>query len=522
MQGDILGRYRLLERIGIGGMAEVFLARATGSIPAFSRAVVVKRLLPQLKSDIDAVGMFLDEARLGARLQHPHIVGVVDLGQVDDETFMVLEFVDGVDLAVLMARSRQRGIPLPLDHAAFITSCIALGLDHAHRAVDVETKQPLGVVHRDVSPSNVLIGRGGEVKVADFGVARSSLQSVRTGTGAIKGKIAYMSPEQLTGGDVDARSDLYALGIVLWELLAQSRMYEGKNDAQIIYTVQGRAFLPPSSKNPAVPKALDHLVMRCIAHDPAHRPHNASEVARDLEDFLHGRKQGGRVAFERWMQGEGAALLEADLPGLSSLMVAARTPVSAARPLLATPASSASSTPLGIEATEPKLRKVRSSSASTPPSGLKLASKGPERRRELLLYVEDEPENRDVAELRLRRSYDLVLAATDEECCRIVKERGHELAAILMDIQLKGSALDGIALVKLIRGTLPTTNLPAFARDVPVLASTPILFVTAYGARYSEPELRAAGAQRLVSKPVNFSELTLALVDVHLNRASRA
>jgi CheY-like chemotaxis protein len=138
-----------------------------------------------------------------------------------------------------------------------------------------------------------------------------------------------------------------------------------------------------------------------------------------------------------------------------------------------------------------------------------------------VLYVEDEPENRDVAELRLRRSYDLLLAATDEEACRIVKERGHELAAILMDIQLKGSVLDGIALVKLFRGTLPTAELPAFARDVPVL-SAPILFVTAYGARYSEPELLAAGAQRLVTKPVNFSELTLALVDLHLRRANRA
>jgi len=513
VQGDLLGRYRLLERIGIGGMAEVFVARATGGVAGFTRSVVVKRLLPQLKSDADAVGMFLDEARLGARLQHPHIVGVVDLGEADDEAFMVLEYVDGVDVGILLNRARQRGVALPLEHAAYITMCAALGLDHAHRAVDPETKQPLGVVHRDVSPSNILVGRTGDVKVADFGVARSAMQSVRTGTGAIKGKIAYMAPEQLTGDVLDARSDVYALGIVLWELLAQSRLYDGKNEAQIIQAVQRGVTAPPSTKNAAVPKVLDQLVLRCLAFDPANRPQSAGEVAQALDAWLHG--QGGRLAFERWLQGDGAALFEPDAPGLSSLLMAGqrRTPVSAARPL-------APSTP-GIDATGPVLKKVKAPSSVTPPQGLKLASKAPERKRELVLYVEDEPENRDVAELRLRRSYDLLLAATDEEACRIIKERGAELSAILMDIQLKGSVLDGIALVKLFRGTLPTTELPAFARDVPVIA-TPILFVTAYGARYSEPELLAAGAQRRVTKPVNFSDLTLALVDLHLRRANRA
>ncbi len=500
-------------------MAEVFVARATGSVPGFARSVVVKRLLPQLKSDADAVGMFLDEARLGARLQHPHIVGVVDLGEADDEAFMVLEYVDGVDVGVLLNRARQRGIALPLEHGVYIAMCAALGLDHAHRAVDPETKQPLGVVHRDVSPSNILVSRSGDVKVADFGVARSTMQSVRTGTGAIKGKIAYMAPEQLTGDVLDARSDVYALGIVLWELLAQSRLYDGKNEAQIIQAVQRGVTAAPSTKNAAVPKVLDQLVLRCLAFDPAKRPQSAAEVAQGLETFLHG--VGGRLAFERWLQGEGAALFEPDAPGLSSLLMAGqrRTPVSAARPLV--PSSSSPSSAADPDATGPVLKKVKAPSSMTPPQGLKLAAKAPERKRELVLYVEDEPENRDVAELRLRRSYDLLLAATDEEACQIVKARGQELSAILMDIQLKGSVLDGIALVKLFRGTLPTTDLPAFARDVAVI-TTPILFVTAYGARYSESELLAAGAQRLVTKPVNFSDLTLALVDLHLRRANRA
>lgn len=524
VQGDTLGRYRLLERIGIGGMAEVFVAKAMSGagVAGFSRAVVVKRLLPQLVSDVDAVGMFLDEARLGAKLVHPHIVGVVDLGEADGEAFMVLDYVDGADAGVLLNRARQRGVQIPVEHAALIVARAALGLHHAHTAIDKETGQVLGVIHRDVSPSNILVSKGGDVKVADFGVARSALQSVRTGTGAIKGKISYMSPEQLTGDVLDARSDVYALGIVLWELLAQGRLYDGKNEAQIIQAVQRDLPPPPSTKNQAVPPILDDLVLRCLARDVAKRPASAGEVAHVLESFLHTRPKGTAVAFEQWLLGEGAVLFEPDAPGLSALLMAGqrRTPVSAAKPMPSMGSLSSSSSSPSSDLT-PALKRVKAPGAGTPPQGLKLASKAPERKRELVLYVEDEPENRDVAELRLRRSYDLLLAATDQEACEIVKTRGHELAAILMDIQLKGSVLDGIALVKLIRGTLPTAGLLAFARDVPVLASTPILFVTAYGARYSEPELLAAGAQKLVTKPVNFSDLTLALVDLHLRRATR-
>jgi len=546
VNSDILGRYRLLERIGIGGMAEVFLARAVGSA-SFSRAVVVKRMLPQLAADDDAVGMFLDEARLGAKLQHPHIVGVVDLGEADGDYFMVLDYVDGMDVGVLQSRARSRGITIPVEHAAHIVAKAAQGLHFAHTAKDPETKEALGVVHRDMSPSNILISRLGEVKVADFGVARSSLQTVRTGTGAIKGKISYMSPEQLTGDALDARSDVYALGIVLWELLAGQRLHEGKNDAQVIHAVQVGAMPAPSTKNPAVPPALDALVASCLAKDPAARPQSAGDVANALEVWLSGQPQPGRLAFEAWLTSNSGLFEQDGLATAGRVTTPRRTPVSAAKPI-----SAPSITPAGDQ---PMLRKVRSmsmgassslpsttpltstawtsssssSSSSATPSpsplasagGLSLAMKGPERKRSLVLYVEDEPENREVAELRLRRSYDLLLAPTDEVACTMLRERGPELSAILMDIQLKGSVLDGIELVKLVRGTLPDSKKPPWAKDVPVLLDLPIFFVTAYGARYAEAELLAVGAQKLVTKPVNFSELTLALVDVHLRRAGK-
>ncbi len=496
MSDDILGRYRLLERIGIGGMAEVFVARAQGLV-AFSHSVVVKRMLPQLADNKDAVGMFVDEARLGAKLFHPHIVRVVDLGEVGGKYYMVLEYVDGADLGLVLSRARARGQTLPLEHAAWITCLAARGLHFAHTATDPDTRAPLGVVHRDVSPSNILIGKAGDVKIADFGVARSNVQSVRTRTGNVKGKVTYMSPEQLTGGELDPRSDVYALGVLLWELLTGVRLHEGRNEAQIIQAVQSDDSPKPSSKNPAVPAVLDDLVLRCLSRERAQRPATAAEVADVLARWVETQPAGGASGFEAWL-GRRPYLFEADgtisAEGSRSTMNAARTP---------------------------SLRKLKDASgAKSFREGLKSPAQVAERKRDLVLYVEDEPENRAVAELRLKRSYDLLLASNDEEACHLLRSRAGEISAILMDIQLKGSALDGIELVRLVRGTLLEVKKPSYALDLPIL-TIPILFVTAYGARYSEPELLAAGAQKLVTKPVNFAELTLALVDAQLKRLQR-
>lgn len=501
MPDDVLGRYRLLERLGIGGMAEVFLARAIG-VSSFTRTVVVKRMLPQLAADADAVAMFLDEARLGAKLQHQNIASVLDLGEADGAYFMVLEYVDGADLGTLEARARQRQTPIPLQHAAYLIGQAALGLHAAHAARDPETKGWLNVVHRDVSPSNVLVSRTGDVKLADFGVARSNEQTARTATGAVKGKVSYMSPEQVDGGPLDGRSDLYALGVVFWELLTGRRLHVGKNDMQILLAVLHGAPPRVSTINAAVDVEVDDLVASLLARSPEGRPADGRAVA-DRLDRVVARIKGGRADFELWLHRE--ALFDAPVH-----VSAKRTPVRTAKALH----------PEGGTAV---LRRVRGT-AGTPSStssqgGPHLARGGPERKREVVLYVEDEAENRDVASLRLRRSYELLLATTDEEACTILRERGAGLVAILMDIQLKGSVLDGIDLVRLVRGTLPDAKKPRWAEGVPQL-SVPIFFVTAYGSRYSEAELLAVGAQKLVTKPVNFSELTLALVDFHLKRAT--
>lgn len=294
------GRYRLLERIGVGGMAEVFVARSLGA-GDFIRNVVVKRMLPQLAQEPESVAMFLDEARLGAKLHHAHIVSVLDLGETAGDYFMVLEHVDGVDLGTVEARARKARLSIPMEHAAYVVARAAEGLDAAHAARDPDTGEALRIVHRDVSPSNILVGKGGDVKVADFGVARSTAQHVRTNTGSLKGKVPYMSPEQLLGEAVDLRSDIYALGVVFWQLLTQRRRHEGRNEVQIIQAVVREDPPPAHEVNPGVDRALSQLTKRMLARDPVGRPATAWDVSAALDNWLHDRRYGGRRDLERWL-----------------------------------------------------------------------------------------------------------------------------------------------------------------------------------------------------------------------------
>lgn len=490
------GPYELIERLGIGGMAEVFLADVNADVNrddsrGASARVVVKRMLPQLERDADAVSMFLDEGRLGKRLSGRGIVRTLEVGQADGAHFIALEHVDGADLGAIEGRARNRGQPLPLPMCAWIVARVAEALHEAHSAIDVGTRVPLKVVHRDMSPSNVLVSKTGDVKVADFGVARSALQQSRTATGVLKGKLSYMSPEQLEGESIDARSDIYSLGVVLHELITRRRMYGGLSDVQTLRQILNASPPAPSIENPSVDRELEDIVMRALARAPAARHATAGAMARALDGWLsaHGV---GKSTFAQYII-ERPQLFRDEL---------------AIDPDRTTPARVVSG-----------LKRVKTPSGK---GGLKLQRKGDARPRELLLYVEDEPENREVAALRLRRSYDLLLAPDDVTACELLRTRGHELAAVLMDIQLKGSVLDGIQLTRLVRGTLPAAEVPPHARGMPVLARLPIVFVTAYGARYTEAELVAAGGSKLVSKPVNFGELMLALVDLHLSRATRA
>ncbi|MCC7073713.1 MAG: PqqD family peptide modification chaperone [Deltaproteobacteria bacterium] len=298
---QLLGRYRLLSRLGIGGMAEVFRSEVVGA-GDFSRTVVVKRMLPQLAADHDAVMMFLDEARLGAKLHHPNIVSVLDLGERDGDYFMVMEYVDGVDLGTIDARLRSHGLRFPQDHAAWIIARAAEGLGAAHDARDPATDRPLNIVHRDVSPSNILVSRTADVKVADFGVARSSAQHVRTGTGVLKGKVPYMAPEHLLGEEVDARSDVYGLGVVLWQLLAGRKRHEGRNDLKIIQSVVQERPPPPSQFRDDIDPQLDEIAMAMLERRPQDRPASAWALAQQLDDWLVAKHHTGRPAVERWLR----------------------------------------------------------------------------------------------------------------------------------------------------------------------------------------------------------------------------
>ncbi len=297
---QLFGRYELLDRIGIGGMAEVFRAHVLGA-GDFARMVVVKRMLPQLANENDSVMMFLDEARLGAKLHHPNIVSVLDLGEREGDYFMVLEHVDGLDLGTLDARIRSRGGRFPQEQAAWIIARAAEGLGAAHEANDPATGKPLNIVHRDVSPSNILVSRTAEVKVADFGVARSDAQHVRTSTGVLKGKIPYMSPEQMLEQPIDLRSDIYALGVVFWQLLAGRKRHSGRNDFKIIQTVVQEETPRPSSVQRDVDPQLEDIAMSMLARNREHRPATGWQVAQLLDQWLLSRQHTARHV-ERWLR----------------------------------------------------------------------------------------------------------------------------------------------------------------------------------------------------------------------------
>jgi serine/threonine-protein kinase len=228
-------RYHLIEKLEAGGMAEVFLGEAT-SVQGFKKRVAIKRVLPHLASHTNFIGMFLDEARLGARLTHANIVSVFDIGKSDNSFFIVMEFVDGTNLKKIMETLRIKRQPFPLKDVIYIAMEACRGLSYAHELLD-EDGNPVDLVHRDVSPPNILISRRGEVKVTDFGLAKARTQLERTDPGVVKGKFSYLSPEVATGQEIDERADIFALGVCIWEMLAGRRLFLGDTDYETVQAV---------------------------------------------------------------------------------------------------------------------------------------------------------------------------------------------------------------------------------------------------------------------------------------------
>lgn len=278
-----LGKYQLLRRIATGGMAELFLARAT-AIHGFEKLVVLKRILPQHAESDDFIRMFLAEARLAATLHHPNIVQVYDIGEDEGACFFTMEYVQGQDLRKLVRAARKAERALPLEHILHIVMGVAAGLHHAHEKLGIDGR-PLGIVHRDVSPSNVLVTYEGGVKIVDFGIAKATSAQTATIAGTLKGKIPYMSPEQCRGEPVDRRSDIFSIGTLLWELTTGTRLFTGENEFATINRVAAGTVPLPTSVRPDYPPELEAIVMRALTADREHRYASALDLQIDLEDF---------------------------------------------------------------------------------------------------------------------------------------------------------------------------------------------------------------------------------------------
>ncbi len=329
------GRYRIEGRIASGGMGEVYRATVS-TVGGVSKSVAVKLVRSDLAGQRDFAQLFVEEVRVAMVLSHANVVQAFDVGKIDDRWFLAMEFVDGVNLGALLSWRRRSGRgPLPLADALLIAIEALKGLDYAHRRTAADGA-PLSIVHRDVSPGNLLLSREGEVKVADFGVAKSTLRDVGSLMGTLKGKIPYMPPEQVRGGAVDRRADLYALGAVLYEMVAGRRLFVGEG-AGLIPKILGGA--GPALDALAAPAELVRILKRTLAADVAVRYSTGAMLREELERLAH-QERIFLSSAELAAQVE-EALLERDPP---------RSSVSTSRPIETTSDTAASEPPVGFDA----------------------------------------------------------------------------------------------------------------------------------------------------------------------------
>jgi serine/threonine protein kinase len=282
------GRYSLLGHLATGGMAEVWLARQLG-MQGFEKIVVIKRARPEL-ADPETTALFLDEARLVATLEHPNIAQVYEIGAVNGSYFFVMEYVDGADVRRLIETSIAKRYPLALADALYIISHVCTALHYAHEKHDLEGR-PLHIIHRDVSPSNVLISHDGAIKVCDFGIAKAHNRKTEdTQSGVLKGKFSYMSPEQCQSKPIDRRSDVFSIGILLYELSTQSKLFRGTSDFALLQQIVESPIPLPSARVPNYPRELEHIVMKALAKSPTDRYPTAQALQLDLEEFAREHK----------------------------------------------------------------------------------------------------------------------------------------------------------------------------------------------------------------------------------------
>src|SRR5262252_2532334 len=298
------GRYNIVRRVADGGMAEIFLATQLGR-EGFQKPVILKRIHTSIYADPQFRNMFIDEAHISMSLSHSNIVQILDLGVGGGRYFLALELVDGWDLGRVLHRAAAVGVRLPRELGLYIIAAICRALAYAHGKT--EGDRPLGIVHRDVSPHNILVSEQGEVKLTDFGIAKAMNKREHTGAGVVKGKVAFMSPEQALGRPIDARSDLFALGTVLYLVATRTRPFEGSTDIETLMLVQKAEFRPPEAVAPDLEPAVAAIINRAMRFDAAERYQTADEMLVDIERVLRTVYQPvGQTELKRWLAELGA------------------------------------------------------------------------------------------------------------------------------------------------------------------------------------------------------------------------
>ena len=286
--GSEFGQYVIEEHIATGGMADVYKARMMG-MEGFQKTVAIKRILGNLTDSDEFVRMFIDEAKLAAQLNHNNIIHIYDLGKVDRSHYIAMEYIEGHDLRSILEECRQRDVKMPIELALYITILLASALDYAHKKHDFDNRA-LGLVHRDVSPQNVLISFDGDIKLCDFGIAKAASKASQTRAGALKGKLQYMSPEQAWGKDIDHRSDIFSLGLVLFEMLTNEKVFSGTSELSVLEQVRDPIITAPSMKNAEVDSEVDRIIFLALNAERDERYQSAEDFKRDLEKVM--RKKG--------------------------------------------------------------------------------------------------------------------------------------------------------------------------------------------------------------------------------------
>lgn len=279
------GKYLILDHLVDGGMAKICRARYLGE--QANKMVAVKMVQPQFSNDEAFVRMFQDELNITFGMLHPNIMQVYDYGKTNGQLYTAMEYIHGANLKQYLDRLKEKKVVFPVEISCYIISQVCLGLHYAHTFTDKLTNKPYNIVHRDISPHNIMLTYDGAVKVIDFGIAKANTNSEATQAGTIKGKLSYLAPEYLDGLDLDARYDEFAVGITLWEMLCSRKLFQANNDLAVLKQIQACKIIPPSEINPSVPKELDAIVMKALSKDRAHRYDNLDQMNRALVRFLY-------------------------------------------------------------------------------------------------------------------------------------------------------------------------------------------------------------------------------------------